>query len=334
LPLARRTLLAALACAASAAAAAPASATTLIDTGVDTSDGSTVCSWGHPDSATYGQTIQVPDSADRVLDDFSFFLIADGDQPVAITYRAFVYRWDGTKATGAAVWESPAPQLLELTATSRADPQELTVDTPAVELASGDPYVLFVSVSKDYEANDGAGRACFQAALAPYAAGGFRFMNDSGDEAQWTQFAWSDWMPFTDDLAFKATLSPPAGPAYAFDGFHAPIDNRDAAGAYVLNAVKAGAAVPVRFSLGGDHGLDVLAAGYPRSERIGCDANAEVDGVEQTVEAGAGGLSYSAGTDTYTYVWKTDRTWEDSCRQLVVRLADGTAARANFTFVR
>lgn len=37
-------------------------------------------------------------------------------------------------------------------------------------------------------------------------------------------------------------------------------------------------------------------------------------------------------TDTYTYVWKTDSSWKNTCRQLIVKLSDGTEHAANFKF--
>jgi len=45
---------------------------------------------------------------------------------------------------------------------------------------------------------------------------------------------------------------------YPFAGFFGPVNNLP-----TLNSVKAGAAVPVRFSLGRDAGLNILAPGYP-----------------------------------------------------------------------
>ena len=110
------------------------------------------------------------------------------------------------------------------------------------------------------------------------------------------------------------------------------MNNKDAQGQYVLNAVNAGRAIPVKFSLGGDYGLDVFEAGFPKSQVIECNSQAEVDGIEETVTAGASSLSYAAGSDTYTYVWKTEKAWENTCRQLVVKFDDGTTARANFKF--
>ena len=48
---------------------------------------------------------------------------------------------------------------------------------------------------------------------------------------------------------------------------------------------KIGSTIPVKFSLGGDRGLAVFAAGYPKSEPIAGDSTAPVNGIEQTVTA-------------------------------------------------
>jgi len=90
--------------------------------------------------------------------------------------------------------------------------------------------------------------------------------------------------------------------------------------------------VPVKFSLGGFKGLDIFAAGYPKSSPVACSATAYEDGVEQTVTAGESSLQYDPASDVYTYVWKTDKAWAGTCRQLVVRFADFTSQYATFTF--
>jgi hypothetical protein len=100
----------------------------------------------------------------------------------------------------------------------------------------------------------------------------------------------------------------------------------------VLNTISAARAIPVKFSLAGDQRLNIFAAGYPRSQQIVCDSTATVDGIEEAVSAGSRDLSSDAGTNTYTYVWKTERVWAGTCRQLVMRLNDGTVHRANFKF--
>lgn len=112
---------------------------------------------------------------------------------------------------------------------------------------------------------------------------------------------------------------------FSFAGFFAPVSN----GA-VLNLVKAGSAVPVKFSLGGDQGIGVFAVGSPSSQGITCDAQAPLDVVEETVSAGASTLSYDALADRYQYVWKTDAAWSGTCRQLAVRTVDGGTHPASF----
>jgi hypothetical protein len=57
-----------------------------------------------------------------------------------------------------------------------------------------------------------------------------------------------------------------------------------------------------------------------------------LDGVEQTETAGASGLTYDPATDRYTYVWKTQKAWRDTCMQLVRRFDDGGVHRADFKF--
>ena len=127
---------------------------------------------------------------------------------------------------------------------------------------------------------------------------------------------------------YGATIElPPAGPLYHFGGFQQPVDARP-----TLNQMKAGGAVPVKFSLGGNQGLSIFAAGYPKSQVIACDATADVDGIETTVAAGASALSYDPSADSYGYVWKTDKAWAGTCRQLVLAFADGSVQRASFKF--
>ena len=96
--------------------------------------------------------------------------------------------------------------------------------------------------------------------------------------------------------------------------------------------MKGGAAVPVKFSLGGDRGLGVIATGYPLSQPVACASGAPVDVVELTLTAGNSSLSYDVATDTYTYVWKTAKAWAGTCRLLTLRLSDGSDHTALFRF--
>ncbi|MFD3534890.1 PxKF domain-containing protein [Streptomyces sp. NPDC058664] len=114
-------------------------------------------------------------------------------------------------------------------------------------------------------------------------------------------------------------------PAFPFTGFHAPVHNAPA-----VNSVNAGRSIPVKFSLGGDKGLDVLADGSPSSQQTACDGTA-TDPVD-TGAVSTSGLTYDAATDTYTYVWKTDRAWAGTCRTFHLELSDGTDRVAHFQF--
>ncbi len=126
--------------------------------------------------------------------------------------------------------------------------------------------------------------------------------------------------------AFGRFIGPAA--TFPFSGFFSPVDNPP-----TFNAMKAGAAVPVKFSLGGDRGLDVIAANFPQSKPVACPGNGVlVDVVELTLTAGNSSLSYYVSTDTYTYAWKTDKAWALTCRELTVRLTDGSNHTALFQF--
>jgi N-acetylneuraminic acid mutarotase len=114
---------------------------------------------------------------------------------------------------------------------------------------------------------------------------------------------------------------------FTFTGFLQPVDNQP-----MVNIVKAGAAVPVKFSLDGDQGLNIFAAGHPASQQVSCTSGAPAAPVEPTADAGSSGFSYDPTSGQYTYVWKTDKTWANTCRTLALRLIDGTDHYANFKF--
>jgi hypothetical protein len=115
---------------------------------------------------------------------------------------------------------------------------------------------------------------------------------------------------------------------YNWTSFFQPVDNLP-----ILNSVKAGAAIPVKFSLSGNQGLNIMAAGYPVSAVTTC-GNTATDTIETTVTAGSSSLSYDATTGQYNYVWKTDKLWVGTCRTLTVKFIDGTIHQANFQFTK
>jgi hypothetical protein len=114
---------------------------------------------------------------------------------------------------------------------------------------------------------------------------------------------------------------------YNFAGFFQPVANLP-----MLNIVQAGRAIPVKFSLSGNKGLGIFAAGSPSSGPHTCNSNDPATPLEETVTAGGSSLSYDPSSDQYIYVWKTEKAWAGTCRQLVVQLNDGSIHLANFQF--
>jgi hypothetical protein len=118
---------------------------------------------------------------------------------------------------------------------------------------------------------------------------------------------------------------------YPFQGFSAQVEE----GGWVT--AKAGRAIPVDFSLGGDYGLGILAEGYPKATRTICpSANVSSVELESTLTSTAGNsaLSYDAQTGEYKYVWKTSKDAAKKCYEFQVGLVDGSVRSLNVEFVR
>jgi len=107
---------------------------------------------------------------------------------------------------------------------------------------------------------------------------------------------------------------------YDFTGFAPPAVD------YPLAAsMKAGEAVPLKFSLSGNQGVGIFAAGSP--SWLPCGA---LDGATRA----DGTLSYNASADRYTFLASTPKAWAGSCRDLIMTLRDGTTHRARFSFTK
>lgn len=133
----------------------------------------------------------------------------------------------------------------------------------------------------------------------------------------------------TDNAGNSASATVNYTVAYLWNGFLQPVDNLP-----TVNTVNAGQAIPVKFSLGGDYGLSLFASDYPKVQTVACgnSGSGSSDPIEETVTAGNSTLQYDAATQTYTYIWKTDKAWAGTCRQLIVRLIDGVDHSALFQF--
>ena len=122
---------------------------------------------------------------------------------------------------------------------------------------------------------------------------------------------------------------------YKFDGFRPPVDNPGTGATPVFNSAKAGQSIPIKFSLSGNQGLSIIAAGYPKVTSVNCTSSAVVDPLEEYAAATAnGGLNYDATADQYNYVWKTQSTYANKCFKFDLTLKDGTSHVAYFKFLK
>jgi hypothetical protein len=126
-------------------------------------------------------------------------------------------------------------------------------------------------------------------------------------------------------MAQETTSTPEM--TFEFDGFYPPVENPP-----TVNEVRAGRAIPIKFSLNGDQGLDIFLDGFPASQQVDCQSSDLVIPIQETVTAGQSTLSYDADADQYIYVWKTDRDWAGTCREFRIKLTDGQMYTALFSF--
>jgi hypothetical protein len=133
------------------------------------------------------------------------------------------------------------------------------------------------------------------------------------------------------DLSANGQIVDPGAPGalhYNFTGFFEPVEDEG-----IVNIVNAGRSIPIKFSLDGYQGLDIFYLDYPSSILVGAACSgANVIPEAATVTASNSSLSYDPGTDQYTYVWKTEKGWAGSCRQLNIKLKDGSIHMAWFEF--
>jgi hypothetical protein len=112
---------------------------------------------------------------------------------------------------------------------------------------------------------------------------------------------------------------------FPFIGFDPPIKNLPE-----INAENPGRTIPVKFALAGSNAIltDVLAAGYPQSAPVACSEAPLLTTGDPTSPAPSS--SGSAG-DEYQYNWETSKSWS-GCRELIVKVVDGSYHRAVFDF--
>jgi hypothetical protein len=116
---------------------------------------------------------------------------------------------------------------------------------------------------------------------------------------------------------------------FNFHGLFQPVDNNG-----VFNIVNSGQAIPVKFDLSGNQGLNIFAAAFPASTPVSCSGASATDVLEETLTAGNSSLSYDSSAARYIYVWKTEKAWSNTCRRLDLKFIDGAMHSALFKFTK
>ena len=124
---------------------------------------------------------------------------------------------------------------------------------------------------------------------------------------------------FAGDETYLATSKTGTTAVVKF-AFLSPVDN-----APTVNTVKAGSTVPIKFSLGGNHGLGILV-GTPVAAPYNCESGVPTDEVE-TTSTSNNGLTFTGGI--YQYNWKTAKN-ATGCFRFELRLSDGSLHVALF----
>jgi hypothetical protein len=204
------------------------------------------------------------------------------------------------------------------TVADRAAPT-ITLTTPA----EGAVYALGEQVLADYSCSDepnGSGVATCDGSAA---AGAPLDTSRVGPKTFVVQT--------TDNAGNSASKTVAYSVVYDFDGFLAPLENLPR-----VNRWKAGVPVPVRFSLGAYRGAAPVAAGYPKIAPVACGTGAEPPGLEKARGMWKKSSAHQSrrGRSAYTFMWRTEKRWTGSCRQLVLKLDDGSLHRVEVQFVR
>lgn len=166
---------------------------------------SNVIYFGDPNTATYGQVVSVP-TGHTALTSFTFYL----EIPTDVTFRPYVYEWNGSAATGAPVFSGPAMHT-----NTDSEFEAITINTHNARVTAGHKYVLFFSIAEEeaVDTAEGQGSWGYGIPSSVYPGGEFVFINNGFDPGAWTQDTWTgDWEGVHDSLAFKAVFNGSAPP--------------------------------------------------------------------------------------------------------------------------
>lgn len=199
---------------------------------------------------------------------------------------------------------------MAIVAVRAPDTQAPTIDlrTPA----DGAQYTVGDAVDADYSCADAGGSGL--ASCTGDVADGDPLDTSTAGTFDFTVVA-RDGAGHETTVTNSYTVNAPPEPT--FEGFVGPIQDG--------SVVSAGSVVPIAFSLGGDHGLNVLADDSPKSVRVDCDiAGPAAGGYPARSDDG---LLYDSAMGNYTFAWRTRSSWAGTCRAFKLELRDGSVGQ-------
>jgi hypothetical protein len=232
------------------------------------------------------------------------------------------YRVDGGPVTGS-LWATDGTRLagpVAFDGTATHGWQDVTFGTP-VAVTPGQTYIAsYFAPNADYAFEH------FFFTNGPYTTGPITALQSTVGDANGV-YTYGGTSAFPTDSFRDSNYWVTPLWAYPFTGFHQPVDTA------LWNSAKAGSAIPVKFSLGGDQGLDVIKPGFPIARQIACPGGSvTTDAIEETVAASASGLTYDASADQYVYTWKTNKNWTGKCYRFDLGLDDDTSHTFDVSF--
>lgn len=206
------------------------------------------------------------------------------------------------------------------TATFTTVPRNIDKAAPVVSLvspANGASYGFYQDVIGDYSCTDLSLLSC----VGPTANG--EPVNTKTAGTRTFKVTGKDLALFTTSVTNTFTVDS----LFNFDGFIAPSNEPP-----TLNLVTRGSLVPIRWQLPDGHGGFVTNPASFTSATVGsltCGSATVVPYPETS--GGSSGISFDAGTNTFTYNWQTSASWT-GCRKLTIKLRDNTLHELRFRF--
>ena len=173
-----------------------------IDTYASWDGKSSTSGFGCGGGTDLGQVVTVPEGK-TTIDKYDFWVLYGG-QSGSLVLRTEIYAWDGSKASGPALYES-RPQTIDYTDDKY---HKLSYKPAGVQVTAGQQYLIFGTIDKDYEQCDGVyGLRWASVTGDVYPGGQSEYQRDFGDESEWTLMKWRRPHNDDNDLTFRAYLS-------------------------------------------------------------------------------------------------------------------------------